>query len=203
MILMKVIGLTGGIGSGKSTVASILKGLGAVVIDTDKLGHDAFKHGTEVWRQVVDAFGEAILDADGEIDRTRLGAIVFADSASRTRLDGIMHPAIFEMVRAQVEELRKEGVEVVVVEVPLLFEGGSDWGPVVDEIWVTAAPEAAVLERLQTRNGMDRAAALARIRSQMPVGEKRRRADIVIENDDSPDDLAEKVRAQWRRLRVG
>jgi dephospho-CoA kinase len=200
---MKVIGLTGGIGSGKSTVAAILTELGAVVIDTDKLGHEAFKHGTEVWRQVVDTFGEAILDADGEIDRTRLAAIVFADAVCRVRLDSIMHPAIFEMVRAQVAELQQKGVAVVVVEVPLLFEGGSDWGPVVDEIWVTTAPEAAVLERLQTRSGMERADALARIHSQMPVEEKRRLADIVIENDGSLADLADRVRVQWRRLQAG
>ena len=200
---MKIIGLTGGIGSGKSTVADILAGLGAVVIDTDKLDHEAFRHGTEAWRRVVAAFGEEILAENDEIDRRKLGEIVFADPAKRVQLDGIMHPAVHQLVLAQLEEHRRRGVAVVVLEVPLLFEGASDLRPLLDEIWVTAAPEAAVLARLQARNGMAREAALARIRSQMPVEEKRKRADVVIDNNGSFEELKDRVEAQWRRLRAG
>ncbi len=200
---MKVIGLTGGIGSGKSTVAGIMAELGAAVIDTDKLGHEAFRCGTETWRRVVGAFGEGILARDGEIDRKKLGEIVFADPEKRARLDGIMHPAIHELVLARLEELRRSGVAVALVDVPLLIESATDLRPLVDEIWVVVASEEAVLNRLGERSGMDREAALARIRSQMPAQEKIKHADVVIDNDDTEAELKARVTALWRRLQTG
>jgi dephospho-CoA kinase len=203
MMLMKIIGITGGIGSGKSIVSSILAGLGAVVIDTDKLGHEAFRNGTETWRRVVAAFGEGILASDGEIDRRKLGEIVFADPVKRTQLNEIMHPAVHEMVVARLEELRQCGTEVVVLEVPLLIEGATDLRPLLDEIWVAAATEEAVLARLQTRNGIARESALARIHSQMPLEEKKKHADVIIDNDGTLEELRAQVAAAWHRLQAG
>ena len=119
---MKVIGLTGGIGSGKSTVSKFLKELGAVILDADKVGHEAFKPDTEAWREVVAAFGKQILALDGDIDRKKLGEIVFGNYEALARLNQIVHPRIYALVKAEIEEYRRQGVEVVVLEAPLLIE---------------------------------------------------------------------------------
>jgi dephospho-CoA kinase len=132
---MKVIGLTGGIGSGKSTVTQLLSELGASVLDADTVGHQCYQPGTETWKDVVDAFGEEIVSPDGSIDRKKLGAIVFGDPEALNRLNRIMHPRMYDMMAAQIEEYRQGGVEVVVLEAAILFEGG--WAPLADEIWVT------------------------------------------------------------------
>ena len=116
---MKVIGLTGGIGSGKSTVSQFLAELGAVILDADKVGHEALKSESEVWRKVVAAFGKQILTPDGDIDRGKLAEIVFGNAESLLRLNQIMHPRMYDMVKAQLEEYRRQGVEVVVLEAPL------------------------------------------------------------------------------------
>jgi len=129
---MKVIGLTGGIGSGKSTVSQFLAELGAVILDADRVGHEAFKPDTDVWREVVAAFGRQILTTNGDVDREKLGETVFANPESLLRLNQIMHPRIYEMVKARLEEYRRQGVSVVVLEAPLLIEAG--WSSVVDEV---------------------------------------------------------------------
>ena len=195
---MNAIGLTGGIGSGKSTVAGFLAELGAVVIDADKVGHRAFQPDTELWREVVAAFGREILTPTGEIDRQKLGKIVFRNPDSLKRLNEIMHPRMYEIVKAEIEEHRRRGVKVVVLEATLLLEAG--WTPLVDEIWVTVASEPAIIERLKKKNGMSRQQALSRISAQLSLEEKIKQADVVIDTDCSLDDLKTKVRKLWQKL---
>jgi dephospho-CoA kinase len=194
---MKVIGLTGGMGSGKSTVAQFLAELGAVVIDADKVGHEVFKPGTEAWREVVTAFGKQILTTKGEIDRKKLADIVFGNPELLTQLNRIMHPKMIEAVKAKLDEYRKREVEVVVLEAPLLIEAG--WASLVDEVWATLAPESVVLSRLM-RKGLSKKEALARIHSQLCSKERVKYARIVIENDGDPVKLKSKVRKLWQEL---
>jgi len=196
--IMKVIGLTGGIGSGKSTVSRFLKELGAVIIDADKVGHEAFKPDTEAWREVVAAFGRQILTPSGEIDRNKLGEIVFANPEALARLNEIMHPRIYAWVKALIEGYRQMGVEVVVLEAPLLREAG--WTSSVDEVWVTVAPESTVLRRLKKKLGLSESESLARIRSQLPSKERIKQADVVIDTDCSLDELKAKVEELWYKL---
>jgi len=168
--MMKVIGLTGGIGSGKSTVSRFLAELGTVVIDADKVGHELINPESETWQEVVAAFGRRILAPGGDIDRKKLGEIVFSDPEFLVRLNQIMHPRMFEVVKARIEEYSQQGVSVVVLEAPLLLEAG--WSSLVDEVWVTVAPESAVLRRLTDRAGLSEAESLARIRSQLSSEEQ-------------------------------
>ncbi len=195
---MKVVGLTGGIGSGKSTVARLLAELGAVVIDADKVGHEAFKPNTELWREVVATFGRQILTPDGDIDRKKLGEIVFNNSESLTRLNQIMHSRMYDMVKAQLDGYRRQGVDVVVLEAPLLIE--ANWTSLVDEVWVILVSEATVLRRLKGRSKLSEQESLARIRSQLSSEERLKHADVVIENDGDLNELKTKVEELWRKL---
>ena len=195
---MKVIGLTGGIGSGKSTVSQCLAELGAVVIDADKVGHEAFKPDTEAWHEVVATFGQQVVAPSGEIDRKKLGETVFGDPESLARLNRIMHPKMYDMMAAQVEEYRRQGVDVVVIEAAVLLE--ANWTPLVDEVWVTVAAEAAVLERLKAQRGMEAEQTLARIRSQLTTEERIKQADVVISNDGELDEARAKVKELWQKL---
>ena len=195
---MKVIGLTGGIGSGKSTVSKFLAELGAVIIDADKVGHEALKPDTEVWREVVAAFGRQILTPDGDINREKLGEIVFRNSESLSRLNQIMHPRMYDMVKAQLEGYRKQGVGVVVLEAPLLIE--ANWTSLVDEVWVTVASEATVLRRLKEKFELSEPESLARIHSQLPSEEKVKHADVIIDTDCDLDELKAKVEELWQGL---
>lgn len=198
---MKIIGLTGGIASGKSTVSQFLKELGAVTIDADKVGHEAFKPDTETWREVVDAFGKEILNPDGEIDRQKLGKIVFSDSQALARLNQIVHPRIYALAKARIEDYRRQGVKVVVLEAPLLLEVDSpSLADEVDEVWVTVAPEAVVLKRLKDKTELSEAQSLARIRSQLPSEERVKHADVVIDTDCGLDEMKARVEKLWRRL---
>jgi len=193
---MKVIGLTGGIGSGKSTVSQFLIELGAVILDADKVGHEALKPDTEVWREVVAAFGRQILTPSGDIDRAKLGKMVFSKSESLLRLNQIMHPPMYDMVKAQLEGYRGQGVDVVVLEAPLLIEAG--WTSLVDEVWVTVASEATVLRRLKERIGLSESESLARIRSQLSSAERIEHVDVVIDTDCDLDELKARVGELWR-----
>jgi len=195
---MKVIGLTGGIGSGKSTVSRFLAERGAVILDADEVGHEAFKPDTEIWRQVVAAFGSQILTPGGDIDRERLGEMVFGNSESLARLNQIMHPRIHEIVAAQLDDYRRQGMDVVVLEAPLLIEAG--WASSVDEVWVTVASEATVLSRLEAQKGLSHQEALARIHSQLSSEERVRHADVVIDTDCDLDELRARVGELWRGL---
>jgi len=195
---MIVIGLTGGIASGKSTVSRMLSELGAVVIDADKVGHEAFRPHTEAWRKVVAAFGKDILGQNEEIDRSKLAQLVFNDPKALKRLNRIMHPLMHEIVRQKIEALRNQGVEVVVLEATLLIE--ARWTDLVDQVWVTITPEAAVVNRLVSQKRFTEEQARARIKSQTPIAQRAKNADVVIENDSDMNTLRKKVEALWRKL---
>ncbi len=197
---MKIIGLTGGIGSGKSTVARFLAESGAVIIDADKVGHEAFELYTELWWDLVTAFGTDILKPNGEVDRGKLGEVVFDNPKLLSRLNRLMHPCMYDMVKAQIEEYRQQGVDVVVLEAPLLLEAG--WTSLSDEVWVTVASESTVLSRLQEKVGLSEQQSLARIRSQLSSEERVKQADVVIDTDCSLDELRARVEELWRKLRV-
>lgn len=200
---MRVIGLTGGIASGKTLVSQQLAERGAVVIDADKLAHEAYRQGTETFRAVVDAFGSDVVGADGEVDRKALGAKVFADPEARRRLETIVWPAMRRMMEERLAELRGQDTEVAVLEAALLIE--ADWLPLADEVWlVTASPETA-RRRLMKRNGLTAEAAEARLRAQLTNEKRRSYADVVIENDGSLDELRRAADQAWSKLemRVG
>ena len=198
---MWVIGLTGGIGTGKSDVTRMLEGLGAVVINADQVGHQAYKPDSESWIEVVKAFGEDILQPNREIDRQKLGAIVFGDPDQLTKLNQIMHPRMARIVSERIESLRGQGAKVVVVEAALLFEAG--WDSLVDEVWATDSPVETVIERLQARNGMSAEEVLKRIDSQMDRSERLRRSQVIVDNGGDVANLESTVEKLWRTMLAG
>ncbi len=196
---MKTIGLTGGIGSGKSTVSQILAGLGAFVIDADKVGHEIYLPGREAWRQVIAAFGQVILAPDQTIERKKLGAIVFGSEAARKQLNAIVHPLMFQDIRRRIEEKRADGfTQPIVVEAAILIE--ANWLPLADEVWVVVTNKNAVIERVATQRGMAAKETEPRITSQLSDAERLKYAHVVIMNDGSQDDLVKKVQEAWRHL---
>ena len=196
--MTKVIGLTGGIGSGKSTVSQFLAELGAVILDADKVGHEAFRPNTKAWHEVIATFGRQILTPSGEVDRKKLGEIVFSNPESLSRLNQIMHPKMYDMMKAQIEEYRQQGVAVVVLEAAILIE--ANWTSLADEVWVTVAPENKVLKRLKEQRGLDEEQTLARIRSQLSAEERAQHADVIINNEGDLDEVKAKVKELWARL---
>jgi dephospho-CoA kinase len=194
-----VIGLTGGIASGKSFISGVLERWGAVVIDADKVGHEAFLPDTDAWHEVVATFGSEILGENREIDRSKLADIVFRDPDALERLNSIMHPLMYRIVERKIEALRDRGVDVVILEAPLLIE--AKWVDLVDKVWVVVAPESNVIDRLCNQKGFTEEQAKARINSQMTSSERSKYADVVIENNSDLISLREKLGDIWRRLR--
>jgi dephospho-CoA kinase len=195
---MKVIGLTGGIGSGKTTVAQFLKELGAVVMDLDKTGHDVLKKPGDTYKKVLREFGDAILAPGKEIDRAKLGKLVFGNPEALKKLNGIIHPAIDTTVEKALKEFRRKGVGVVVLEAAAMLEAERKW--LADEIWITVAPEPVILERLKTRSGYSAAEAKTRIASQMQNIDRVGQADVIINTDCSMEELQIRVKDEWDRL---
>ena len=194
-----VIGLTGGIASGKSTAARYLGELGAPVIDADRLGHRAYEPGTEAHRRIAETFGPEVVGTDGKIDRKALGARVFGDPAALARLTDIVWPEIRRLAEAEIAALRAERPEaVVVLEAAVLFEAG--WEDVVDEVWVVAAGRDTALARAMARDGKDAAAVERRIDAQLSDEERSRRADVVIPNSGTEADLRRRLEAEWERV---
>ena len=192
---MLVIGLTGSIGTGKSEVARLLQELGAAIIDADLVGHEAYKPNTESWCEVVKAFGEGILQPNGEINRPKLGSIVFSDPDQLAKLNGIMHPRMARMVAEKLNRLRCQGTPVAVVEAALLYEAG--WDSLVDEVWVTDSPVEAVIERLQARSGLSAPEVLKRIDSQMDRSTRLEQAQVVVDNSADVAELKRTVTSLW------
>ena len=195
---MRVIGLTGNICSGKSTVSKFLADLGAVVLSADKIGHEALAPHTETWREVVGTFGERILNMEGNVDRQKLGEIVYHNAEDLARLNRIMHPVMYRIAEKEIKELKKQGAEIIVLEAPLLVEAG--WLPLVDQVWVTVANESTMLYRCCQRSGLSEDQVLARIRSQIPAEEKTKYADVVIDTDCSLSAVEVKVKGLWEVL---
>jgi dephospho-CoA kinase len=196
---MKIIGLTGGIGSGKSTIARLLAKLGAKVIDTDKIGHEVLNTDSEARKGVLTSFGKQILNTDGSINRTELGKIVFTDGKALSRLNCIVHPLIYRWVKKKLIQYKKRGAAVVVIDAPLLIE--ANWVSLVDVVWVVTANEANIIKRLQ-KIGLSRDEAISRIRCQLNEDERVKQADVVIENDYSLDELNLKVGELWQNINL-
>lgn len=196
---MKTIGLTGGIGSGKSTVSQLLGELGAFVIDADKVGHEIYLPGKEAWKQVTAAFGQDILAPDQTIDRKKLGAIVFGSEDARKRLNSIVHPLMFTDINRRIKEKRAAGfTKPIVVEAAILIE--ANWLPLTDEVWLVITNKSAVIDRVAAQRGLSAKDTEARIASQLSDAERRKYATLVIENDGSLEDLKQKVQTAWRRI---
>ena len=192
---MIVIGLTGGIATGKSEVARILQGLGAVIIDADQVGHKAYTPHSETWDEVVKAFGSGILQPDGNIDRRKLGAIVFSDPSRLDQLNRIMHPRMAKMVSDRIENLRESDPPAVVLEAAVLFEAG--WESLVDEVWTTETPVQSAVDRLMARNGLADDDARKRISSQMSAQERAARSQVVVDNSGDLPRLNTLVESLW------
>ena len=192
---MLKIGLTGGIGTGKSSVTEAFQSLGAAVINADLLGHDAYLPGTIGFEEVVTEFGQEIVGSDGQIDRKKLGPIVFSDSSKMDRLNEIMHPLIRDLIDERLVSLESSQNKVAVVEAAILIEAG--WKSLFDEIWVVSSNQNVVIERLQSRNGLDVKQAMSRINSQMPQKERVQYADRIIDNSGTVEQLRCRVNKIW------
>ena len=195
---MYVIGLTGGIASGKSTVSNFLRELGAVVIDADAIARQLANPQQPLWQKFVERFGEAVLLADKSLDRKKIGAIVFADKAQRRWLDKVSHPLIEKELRRLLAACKAQQAEIVVLDVPLLYE--VQWDKLTDEVWVVYVDEQTQLERLQRRDAMPESLARQRIAAQLPLEEKARKADFVIDNMGLQEKTKEQVRGRWSLL---
>ena len=195
---MLVIGVTGNIGSGKSTVCQILAGLGAMVIDADRLAHEAYQPHRQTWQELINAFGRDIVKPDEEIDRQKLGQIAFSDHNGLAQLNRIVHPRAYQLARERIADCHHQGAKVVVVEATLLIEAG--WGSLVDKVWLVVAPEPTIVQRLKQEQRMNESQILARLKSQMPAEEKKKYADAVIYNDSDIEQLEAKVTRLWDKL---
>lgn len=195
-----IIGLTGGIATGKSTAAEYLKEKGARIIDADQISHQISSRGEKGWQLVVDEFGDEILRDDGEFDRNKLGEIVFSDPQKRKTLESLLHPLIIYEMKEQAHQYL-ENDEIVVFMAPLLFEAGLD--RFCDQIWVISSSEAEQIKRLKNRNDFKREEALKRIKAQMPLNKKEEKADVVIENNSTIEDLKNKIDLYWEKVLKG
>jgi dephospho-CoA kinase len=197
-IHMFLVGLTGNIGSGKSTVAQLLSERGATIIDADVLARRAVEQGTEAFRAIVERWGTSILAADGLLDRGALRRIVFSDQAELEQLNTIVHPEVERMRGALVDQARQRGDRLVVCDIPLLFERRMTEG--FDRIVLVDAPRPVRLERLVRERGLRETEAMDMIVAQMPAELKRARADFVIDNDGTLTQLDARVAEVWSAL---
>lgn len=197
-VTMLVVGLTGGIGSGKSTVARMLAARGATVVDADRLARDALAQGTPGFDAVLARFGTEVVAADGSLDRRALAQVVFADPVALGDLNAIVHPIVRAGIEDRLAELRASDGDVVVLEIPLLVESGRSYGAAV--VIVVDCPEEVAVRRLVDGRGMDEADARRRIATQISRAERRAAADIVIDNAGPPEALQAQVDRAWRRL---
>jgi dephospho-CoA kinase len=194
---MLTIGLTGGIGSGKTTVTKILAELGAPILDADKVGHAIYAPDGPAYADMIAAFGNGILAGDRTIDRSKLGPIVFTDPAKLKRLNGIVHPKMYARMREMIDAMRTAGeARPIVVEAAILIE--ANWMPLFNEIWLIVAAKERVIERVQRDRGLARVQVEARIKAQLSDDERRKHAAFVIGNDGSIDDLRAKLAETWR-----
>ena len=196
---MFVIGLTGVIGTGKTSVSNILSSLGASMINADKIGHKIYEPNSEGWMEVVNAFGKEILNENQEIDRKKLGSIVFKDKKYLDQLNSITHPRIYSEIESELQTLSNNNVTVSVVEAALLIE--AKWTSLADQVWVTVSNENIIYKRLEKRDGLNIEAIKARISSQMSTKEKLKFADVIIKNDSSIKDLEKEVQYYWKKIK--
>src|SRR5699024_2363860 len=196
---MLKVGLTGGIGSGKSVVSVELTTHGAVVIDADAIAREVVEPGTPGLARVVAEFGEQVLTEDGRLNRPKLGELVFADESKLSRLNAIVHPLVGERSGQLMEQALADNAEIVVYDVPLLVENGL--GPLYDVVVVVDAPDELRVERVATNRGMPREQVWARVRSQADRETRLGAADLVVDNSGSLQDLRGRVADLWAELR--
>ena len=194
------IGLTGGVGCGKSTVSRYLSSLGIPIVDGDRIAHEATEPGSAVMREIARVFGEDMLRGDGTLDREKLAALVFSDEEKRQALNAIIHPYVWRKAAAQMLAAEAVGHSLIVLDMPLLIEIG--WHLRVESIWVVVVPKETQIERVCQRDGATREQALARIRMQMPTDKKIGYADIVIDNSGTPEETYRQVDAALSKLVV-
>jgi dephospho-CoA kinase len=194
---MFVIGLTGGIGTGKSTVAEVLREQGAPILSADLVGHEVYLPGRPGYHAILDEWPEVRAE-DGTIDRKKLGAIVFADPKQLAKLNSITHPRMKGMMREKLAELRKTGATVAVLEAALLLE--ARWDDLANEIWVTAADAEIAAKRVAERSGLDERQVMERIRAQMSTEERKRRAAVVIDTSGDMESTRRQTLDHWQDL---
>ena len=188
---MKIIGLTGGIACGKSTVSAYLKQKGAVIIDGDKISWKLSEPHKAIWQAYVNHFGTKILNADNSLNRRLIGQIVFSDEVEKNWMNKTMHPLIKDAILEQIEICRQNDVKVVVLDIPLLYEAG--WDKFADEVWVVKVSRQLQIKRIQDRDKLTQQEAENRINAQMSVEEKAKRADVVIDSSAAPEITLQKV----------
>jgi len=194
-----LVGLTGGIATGKSTVSEILRRLGCEIIDADQLARDVVEPEQPAWKQILEEFGRGVVTAAGTLDRKKLGAIVFADPERRKRLEAITHPAIRARFQARLDELAAQGFAgIVVFDAPVMIESGNYKN--MDRLVVVVTDDATQAARLQERDGTDEAEGRRKIASQMPLAEKAKLADYVIDNSGAREATAAEVRRVFAAL---
>ena len=176
-------------------MARILEELGATVVNADLLGHEAYSPNTEGWRQIVDAFGPEVVGPEGQIDRKRLGRIVFSSPAEKARLDAIAWPQIATLARERIQGLIEKGTDTIVLEAAVLVEAG--WDDLVDEVWVTHAPRNVVQQRLMVRDGLTMEEINRRIDAQIPFEERLKEGYVPIENASTTEALRDRVETLW------
>ena len=198
---MQRVGLTGGIGAGKSTAAEMLRNLGAYVVHADQLGHEAYSKGGKARHGVLERFGNEILGDDGEIDRPRLGRIVFGDKNERLALEGIVWPEIRKLTSTRLAEAEAAGAGVAVVEAAVLFEAG--WENLFDQVWTVETPRDVAKARLMTRQSISASEADARLKAQLSSEERANRSSLVIENTGTVEELESTVTAAYENLIAG
>lgn len=195
---MLVIGLTGGIGTGKTEATHILRELGAVVVDSDKIAHLSYEPGTEAHSQIVSKFGDEILADSGVIDRSQLGELVFSNVVHREELEAIVWPAVDKLIEASLLKEEQRGIRIVVIEAAKLFESG--WDRFTDVIWTVEAFEAEVVVRVANRSGLSESDTKSRIAAQLTREERVERADVVIENNATLENLRDQVTILWESI---
>ena len=196
-----IIGLTGVIASGKSFVAKYLQDLGATVIDADQVARQVVYPGTPALKEIVASFGSGILHQDGTLNRQKLGAIIFENAAARKRLEEITHPHIEAALDEQVTEFKERnpsGSGLLVLEIPLLIEVG--WQEKVDQVWLVIVDEEVQLKRLMERDKLTLPQAQQRIASQMPLQEKKKYSDIIIDNSSTSENTHRQVEKYWQQI---
>jgi dephospho-CoA kinase len=197
---MVIAGLTGGIATGKSTVSRLLHDLGAHIVDADKIAREVVCCGKPAWMEIKSRFGKEILKEDGEIDREKLGSIVFYDKGKRIALERIVHPEVSRTMEDQIRNITiKDPIAVVILDVPLLIETGMDQG--LNQIIVVYCPENIQIQRLMERDTISREDALARVHSQMPIEEKKQHATFLIDNSMSLDETRQQVEEAYALLK--
>ena len=193
---MFVIGLTGGIGTGKTEVTHVLRELGAVVIESDKVAHLSYRPGTDAYEDIIDQFGREILDESGVIDRAKLGGLVFAVPELRIHLEMIVWPAARSWIEERLIQEKERGTKIIVIEVPKLFEAG--WDDLADAVWTIEAPSDLIAQRVNIRSNLGEAEKNARVKAQITSGERAERADLLIENTAKLADLREQITNLWQ-----